>query len=253
MLHEVLDDPSRLAGQPVWMAPPPATHWHKMDPGRDWTKADIIFNNRLKLEIFKRFGVLPGSADTHVAEFFPWFVTAASDYGREWGVHHYGLEGHRADKAEDDAWAAELEAGGQLPAWPSGELVAPLIDAVVTGTARDLPVNLPNVGQVPDLPTGAIVECIGTADASGVRPRDVANPGALTEHVRRVVSSQELTVEAALSGDRTTVVQAMLADPIAGTLPMEHVIAMVDELLAAGQPWLPQFDGVGRTRASDQS
>lgn len=243
MLRDVLDNPAQLEGQPVWMAPPPASHWRKLDPGRDWTKADIVFNNRVKLEVFERFGVLPGSADTHVAEFFPWFVTAASDYGRDWGVHHYGLAGHREDKADDDVWAAELEGGGEVPAWPSGELVAPLIDSIVTGTARDLPVNLPNAGQVSDLPASAVVECIGTIDARGVHARDVASPGPLGEHIRRVVTAQELTVEAALTGDRATVVQAMLADPCAGTLPMRHVTAMVDDLLAACEPWLPQFSG----------
>lgn len=241
MLREVLDNPGRLDGQPVWMAPPAGSHWQRIDPGREWTKADIIFNNRVKLDVFERFGVLPGASDTHVAEFFPWFVTPSSDFGRGWGVHHYGLSGHRADKVEDDAWAAELEAGGEIPAWPSGELVAPLIDAVVSGKARNLPVNLPNRGQVPDLPDGAVVECIGTADATGVQARDVASPGALGEHIRRVVASQELTVEAALTGDKTKVVQAMLADPVAGTLPMERLVAMTDELLASCAPWLPQF------------
>ncbi len=241
MLRDLLDNPAQLDGKPVWMAPPDVSHWRKIDPTRDWTKADILFNNRLKLELFARFGVLPGSADTHVAEFFPWFVTPASDFGRAWGVHHYGLAGHRADKADDDAWAAELGAGGDVPEWPSGELVGPLIDSLVTGTARDLPVNLPNDGQVPDLPAGAVVECIGTVDAAGVRARDVASPGALAEHIRRVVASQELTVEAALTGDTGTVVQALLADPVAGTLSMEHVVAMAGEMLDAGRPWLPQF------------
>ena len=33
----------------------------------------------------------------------------------------------------------------------------------------------------------------------------------------------------------------MLADPLAGRLPYEHVVAMTDELLAATAPWLPQF------------
>jgi alpha-galactosidase len=241
MLNDVLDNPAQLEGQPVWMAPPGGSHWRRLDLTRDWTKADIVANNRVKLEVFRHFGVLPGSADTHVAEFFPWFVTAASDQGRAWGIHHYGLAGHTQDKADDGVWAAELEAGGDIPAWSSGELVAPLIDAIVTGTARHLPVNLPNTGQVTDLPAGVVVECMGIVDGDGVRPRDVASAGAAAEHLRRVVASQELTVEAAVSGDPGLVLQAMLADPVAGSLPMEHARAMTDELLAASAPWLPQF------------
>jgi alpha-galactosidase len=241
LLTDVLDHPEQLEGQPVWMAPPANSHWHKVDPSRDWTKADIVANNRVKLEVFRRFGVLPGSADTHVAEFFPWFVSAASDQGRAWGVHHYGLAGHSRDKADDAAWAAELEAGGAVPAWPSGELVAPLLDGIVTGRGRHLPVNLPNTGQVTDLPDGVVVECMGTVDAQGVRARDTASAGAAAEHLRRVVASQELTVEAAVSGDRGLVLQAMAADPVAGTLPWEHLVEMTDALLAASAPWTPQF------------
>ena len=80
------------------------------------------------------------------------------------------------------------------------------------------------------------------AGADGVTPRDRATvPSFLGEHLRRVVSSQELTVEAAVSGDRTTALEAMLADPMAGALPYEHVVSMTDELLAATAPWLPQF------------
>ena len=83
---------------------------------------------------------------------------------------------------------------------------------------------------------------MGVAGSDGVRARDRATvPSFLGEHLRRVVSSQELTVEAALSGNRTTVLEAMLADPVAGALPYEHVVTMTDELLAATSPWLAQF------------
>jgi alpha-galactosidase/6-phospho-beta-glucosidase family protein len=156
-------------------------------------------------------------------------------------VHHYGLAGHRADKADDDRAAAELEAGGAISPYPSGELAAPLLDAIVSDTQRSLPVNLANNGQIPELPAGVVVECMGTADAQGVRARDTASPGPAIEHLRRVVASQELTVEASMTGDRSVVLQAMLADPFAGSLALRAVESMTTELLEASAPWLPQF------------
>lgn len=241
-LRELLGDPTRQA-EPVWLSPlPEAMHYRRVSTGERWTKADVVLGNRLKLELLQRFDVLPGSSDTHVAEFFPGFVTEASDFGREWAVHHYGLLGHMADKREDEAHAAALFAADEIPAFPSGELVAPLLDGLVGGAERDLPVNLPNTGQVVGLPEGAVVECIGVSGAGGVRPRDVVDvPSVLGEYLRRVVASQELTVDAALTGNRTTVLEAMLADQMAGRLPYEHVVAITDELLAALAPWLPQF------------
>ena len=66
-------------------------------------------------------------------------------------------------------------------------------------------------------------------------------PPAIAEQLRRVSASQELTVAAALSGDRDAVFEAMLADPLAGRIDYDALGAMTDELLAATKQWLPQF------------
>jgi alpha-galactosidase/6-phospho-beta-glucosidase family protein len=247
LLQAFLDDPGDRANDPIWMNPPPPnSHWHKHSDGEKWTKSDVVRNNAVKFDLFQRFGVLPGASDTHVVEFFPGFVTAHSDFGRTWGVHHYGIAGHKSDKDDDDASVGRLMASEEIPAWGSGELVADLISAVVTGKARALPMNLPNTGQVATLPAGAITECMGIADGDGVRARDqVEVPGIMGEYLRRIHASQELTVDAALNGDRTTVLEAMLADQMVGRLPYEQVVAMTDEMLAATAAWLPQFAGAG--------
>lgn len=242
MLRSVLDQPAAHGSEPIWMEPVEGMHWRKVSDGEAWTKADVVANNRIKFELFRQFGVLPGASDTHVAEFFPGFVTAASDFGREWGVHHYGLHGHESDKRDDDREVAELLAGDEISPWPSGELVAELIEGVVTGTTHELPMNLPNRGQVDNVPDDVVVECMGVTGAAGVGPRDKAHVGSvLGEYLRRITASQELTVDAALSGSRTRAIEAMLTDQLAGQLPYEQLVAMTDELLAATARWLPRF------------
>lgn len=242
MLRQALDGEMDLSG-PIWLDPLPSQlHWHRADPGGRWSKADVLGNLKLKLELFRRFGALPASSDTHVAEFFPSFVTEISDFGRDWGVHHYGMAGHRSDKVRDNADLVWLLAQDDIPRLPSGELVAPLLEGLVTGEERVLPMNLPNRGQVRNLPPGTVVECMGTSGSKGLQPRDETEvPSFLGEVLRRVAVSQELTVEAALSGDRGAVLEAMLADPTAGRLPDELLQSMTDELLAATAAWLPQF------------
>jgi hypothetical protein len=170
-------------------------------------------------------------------------VTPSSDYGREWSVHHYGLAGHMADKVDDDADVAALLESDEISSFPSGELVAPLLDSLLSHRPTALPVNLPNQGQVQNLPDGVVVECMGlAADDQRVVARDEAHvPSMPGEQLRRVAVSEELTVEAALTGNPTTVLEAMLADPMAGRLPYEHVVAMTDELLQSTASWLPQF------------
>ena len=147
----------------------------------------------------------------------------------------------------DDREVLELLKGDSVPPWPSGELVAELVAGIATGEERHLPMNLPNHGQVENLPDDVVVECIGVTGASGVRPRDTARVGSvLGEHLRQIVASQELTVDAALTGDHTRVVEAMLTDQLAGHLPYEQLLAMTEELLAATAPWLPTFDTTNR-------
>jgi alpha-galactosidase len=57
------------------------------------------------------------------------------------------------------------------------------------------------------------------------------------------VNVQELTVEAALSGNTDAVHQAVMMDPLTAavcTLPQIH--AMVEEMLEAQAEWLPEFE-----------
>ena len=133
-------------------------------------------------------------------------------------------------------------ASSEVSAMPSGEMVAPIIVCHREGKPGNFPLNLPNRGQVPDLPDGVVVESMGVVDAAGPRGRDIAAlPPIMAEYLRRVSTAQELTVEAALTGSRETVFEAMLADPLAGRLDYDALGRMVDEMLAATSRWLPQF------------
>jgi alpha-galactosidase/6-phospho-beta-glucosidase family protein len=66
-------------------------------------------------------------------------------------------------------------------------------------------------------------------------------PGVVGEWLRHVHASQELTVDAALRGDRDLVYQAMRLDPLCAHRSYDEVLAMTDDLLQATTPWLPQF------------
>ena len=149
-------------------------------------------------------------------------------------------EEHQAGYIADvDAWLAGTK---DLQTWQSGELPALVIDSLVTGTPRPLPVNIPNAGQVPDVPDGCVVESIGVVDGDGIRGRDVAPlPAPYAELVRRHVAVAELTVAAAIDGDRSLAESAFLLDPLAGRGDFEQTEAMIDELLEGTSAWLPQF------------
>jgi alpha-galactosidase len=210
--------------------------------GGEWTKAQLLDLNRVKLELFRRTGALPGAGDRHLVEFFSGFLTEESSWGLDWGVQ-------LTDMAERERWQdkhiAEFEAvlaSPEVSRMPSGEMVAGLIDSRMRDKPRDYPVNIANTGQCPDLPNEVVVESMCTIDAKGVRGRDRAVvPPLLADTLRRVSLSQELTVEAAVSGSRDRVVDAMMVDPLAGRIDYQSLQRMADEMITATSKWLPQF------------
>jgi alpha-galactosidase len=240
-IQELLDDPQR-ASEPLAFDLPDDFGVPRSGAGGQWTRGDLLAHNRLKLELLGRFGVLPAAGDRHLAEFFPGFLTEASDFGKRWGVELTSIEDREAGQEGHIAALEALIAAPEISSMPSGELVAPLIDSFVRDHSRSFPLNLPNAGQCPDLPPDVVVESVCIADASGVRGRDRAQcPPGLAEHLRRVSASQELTVEAGLTGNREKVFEAMLADPLAGRIDWDQLQTMTDEMLDATAAWLPQF------------
>ena len=125
-----------------------------------------------------------------------------SDWGKAWGIHLTSIADRERDEAGYRQAMLDVIGGGKdAPTWASGEMVAPVIDSLVTGERRELPLNLPNIGQAPYLPDDVVVETMCVVDADGVRGRDaIVPPEPCAEWIRRHVAVQELTVEAALIG-----------------------------------------------------
>jgi alpha-galactosidase len=205
-------------------------------------KRDILDHHKVKFALFERYGVLPGAGDRHLVEFFPGFLTEESDWGKRWNVALTTIADREGDAEGHKETLAKMRASDEVPAMPSGEMVAPMIDAFLRDRPRAFPLNLPNAGQVPDLPPDVVVEAMCVADGKGLHPRDEPRlPPVLAEWLRRIAAAQEATVRAALSGNREQVVEAMLLDPLAGRIDFDHLEQMTDELLAATAQWLPQF------------
>jgi alpha-galactosidase len=205
------------------------------------SRLDFGVRNYLKLSMFERWGVIPAAGDRHLAEFVPWILTEDTDWGETWGVHLTPMSDREKDQADFIANVDRQLAGSEpLHTWQSGEMMAMVVDSLTTGEPRELPVNIPNAGQCPDLPLGPVVESMCVVDGDGVRGRDqAAVPPVVAELLRRHVATQELTVEAAVRGDRDLAVQAFTIDPLAGRGELRDVETMADELLAGTARWLP--------------
>ena len=199
-------------------------------------------------ELTKLFGAWPAPGDRHLAEFFPQMFSGEKGYyGKTLGVDCYSFERciEGGQSTFDEMKVLALSAD-PLPRsfleQTSGEheQVCDIIESIRTNAGNEYNANLPNTGQIPNLPMDAIVECPAVADASGMQPRQTKPlPTAIAGTLASRFQWAEVTVEAALEGSRDKFVQALLIDGAVKSI--ETAYRLADELLAAQKEYLPQF------------
>jgi alpha-galactosidase len=100
-------------------------------------------------------------------------------------------------------------------------------------------VNVPNRGQVANLPLGAVVETNARFGRDAVEPIAAGElPPAIQPIIARHVSNQEMIVEAALTHDAELAFAAVFNDP-ANRLPVDETWTLFNEMLQAGREFLP--------------
>ncbi len=161
-------------------------------------------------KIFRRTGCLLAVHDGHTQDFRP---PTPGYRGREKTWH--GSDEQRRLRRE--AIAAVAAGGGdvdELLEQVSWEKPIDLVAGVSFGREVDMhPLNLPNRGQLPDLPEGAIVETPADVDADGVHPRTCELPAPAAEMCRGAAEVTETIVRAGLDRDRSLVHRAVELDP----------------------------------------
>ena len=114
------------------------------------------------------------------------------------------------------------------------------IDAVWNDNAKWMIINTRNNGAYRYLPDEAVIEVPCMVNKAGVHPLAVKDvPSGVWGLVASVKNYEMLTVEAAMEGDRTKALLALMAHP----LVRDYEVArdMLDELLEANREYLPNF------------
>lgn len=201
--------------------------------------------NRVRYEVMAQLGYFCTESSEHLAEYVPWFIKRdRPDLISQFAIPLDEYPQRCEEQAE--AWAleaarlAEAEAG---PVTRSHECAADLMQAIVTDAPMRTYGNLPNRGQIPQLPLGAAVETPCLVDASGVQPVTVPDiPPQLVALMRSQINVHELVVQALMTEDRDHIYHAAMMDPhTAAELDLRQIRSMVDDLIAAHGDWLPRW------------
>jgi alpha-galactosidase len=187
--------------------------------------------------MFRHYGLLPCSVDSHIGEYVP-FAREVTGWHPVPVYFHQGI-GHQTERLITRYGNGE----SHIPmhrAGRSAEEVFPIIGAMWTDHHRNLnAVNVPNRGYVPNLPDGAIVEVPATVDGHGVAPSvvpPILEP--LADFMKTQIELQELVVAAAVTGDPAPAYEALRRDPLS---PSDEASCqkIFDELMAVQAGSLP--------------
>jgi len=204
-------------------------------------------DNPFSWELLRWFGAFPAVLDRHVCEFFTRFFADGAYYGKTLGVDAFSFEETIAggDSIYEEMRSAALS-DDPLPddyfdrIGGEHEQVLDIIRAIRSDAGDVYSANLPNAGQVPNLPADAIVESPAVATGAGLQPipQPPMAPGLVGTLATRL-AWVETVVEAALEGSRAKVVQALVLDGSVDSIAT--AVKLADELLAAHAQYLPQF------------
>jgi alpha-galactosidase len=198
----------------------------------------------LTRDVFAAFDLFPVPGDTHLCEYLPWVSDAQTKPWDRYNIRLYDWDVMAAVREFElgrlnDMANGEATIEGLLDSDSEGALEM-IENQVCATTHYHLAANLPNQGQISNLPLGATVETPVIVDGAGIHPVHVGTlPEPVAELCRRETAVAQLCVDAAVEGSREKALQCLLLDPVVTDIDTAKKI--LDDYLTSYKEYLPQF------------
>lgn len=211
------------------------------------TEIPHFMDNPLSWEMFERFGGLPAVVDRHAVEFFPQRYPQGHFFGRQFGIDAFPIEEviARGEKTYRDM-LSQGETDGEVEpdlfrrSEGEHEQLTEMIKSIIFDERKIFSVNIPNEGAVRGLPNDAILEIPGVATGLGFCPMVVQGfEGVMRAIIMKRLAPVEITVEAALKGDRKLWAEALMLDGAVDDPKTAN--ALVEDYIAEFKQYLPQY------------
>ncbi len=214
------------------------------DEGGDdnWMNNHFKCAQRVKFDLFRRYGAIAAAGDRHLAEFTaPWY-TRDPETVREWKYQLTTVDWRVKDLGDRLKRSDDLISGAEaLELKPSGEEGHLLLKAVIGLGDLVSNVNIPNRGQIPNLPLGSVVETNAMFGLDRIEPVFAgAIPANILPLVARHVYNQENTLTAALTCDRKLGFTTFMNDPQLASVSVKDGQKLFDDMLENQRAYLPK-------------
>jgi alpha-galactosidase len=198
-----------------------------------WMNTYFTSAERVKLDLFLRYGLIAAAGDRHLAEFCPpsWYLKTP-EMAASWKFTLTPVSWRIERRKELRQESMDYRSGAKkLVPEDSGEEGIKQIKALLGLGNIVTNVNLPNVGQMPGFPKNAVVETNAAFSRDSVRSVITSGmPLPLASLVSQHIYNQEGIVQAGLSGDLEAAFQVFLNDPQVRTISREDARTLFDDM-----------------------
>lgn len=208
----------------------------------NWANTSQSAEN-VKKDLFERFGWIAAAGDRHLVEFCPgkWYLESPERVEQM----RFGLTTVSWRK---DGLKTRLERGARLVSGEeevviknSGEEGVQQIRALLGLIDLVTNVNIPNVGQIPNLPMGAVVETNAVFRANSLVPVMAgAIPKEIYPLISRICAEQELVAEGIAKRDTELIFNAFSTDPLV-TCSLADARKLFCEMFDNTKAWLTMY------------
>lgn len=206
----------------------------------NWMNSTFACAHRVKMDLFRRYGLIAAAGDRHLAEFMP-----GEEYLKDpqtvagWKFGLTTVTWRKEDLQKRLERSRRLVSGEEeIELNSTGEEGILLIKALC-GLGRVVSnVNIPNTGrQIANLPETAVVETNAVFERDAIRPVLAGNvPEQVRELIMPHLENHDRIMHAVLGNNRDVelVVEAFMNDPLVkGRATREQIQALVQDMMAA--------------------
>lgn len=197
-------------------------------------------SNRVKFDLFRRYGIMAAAGDRHLAEFMPPWYLKNPETVKSWKFGLTPLTYRLKQLGQRLETSRKLVSGEEkMELKKTGEEGVHQIKALLGLGDLVTNVNLPNKGQLEGFPTGAVVETNAFFSNNGIQPVIAGKmPSAVQSLVMRHVMNQENILKAALNKDKELAFNTFMNDPLV-SIHIDDARKLFDEMLNNTKEMLP--------------
>ena len=210
----------------------------------NWANNSFACSQKVKFDLFNRYGYIAAAGDRHLAEFCEgkWYLKDPETV-KEWGFGLTTVDYRKDDLKKRLQKSEDLRSGKeQVKIKGTGEEGVNQIRAILGLCDLVTNVNMPNIGQTPNLPLGAVVETNAVFRANSVVPVMSGEvPQAIYPLVSRICGEQEALNTAIANRDVEAIFNAFVTDPLV-TCSYDDARKLFKEMVLNTKKYLGDYD-----------